>query len=247
MEDLSSRDELLIDKHLMGNLSSEEQSIFDERMKDPEFADQVSAMSSVKKAADQKGKEQMRAEFREIDKKLDKINGSRPFPSWLKWLIGIIVIGALGYLLYNNLSPKTPKNERIFAEFYQPMPNMVAPIEKGQGDASIYNRAFRSYERKEYEKAVQLFGGLELNDDASLFYHAASLLALDRTEEAIRLFSEVAPLPESEFKDAAEWYIVLSHLKANDSSKAMAATEAITENEEHKYVKAARSIVKRLE
>jgi len=238
MDELSEKDQLLIDKYLLGQLSLEDQKEFDIRMSNDLFAQEVASMKSAQLVLKKKGEEKFRAEFNQIDMEMDKnlaISRQSRTMHYSKWIIGIALLALLVYLFSRLLNPDKEQYDVLFAEYYQPMPNMVAPIEKNTSNASTYELAFQNYERGNYQDAIRFFENLDEQTDAAVFYHGLSLLGLDRANEAIPFLDRISSFSDSEFTDAAQWYLMLAHIHSENVEMTSNIGERILNKAGHKY------------
>lgn len=250
MEELSENDLLLIDKYLLGQLSLEEQKDFDVRMSNDLFAQEVSSMRAAQLILKKKGEEKFRAEFSQIDVEMDKNSTiSKPpktLPS-LKWIIGIALLALLVYLLSLLFFQEKPQNDILFAEYFEPMPNMVAPIEKNNTSPGTYDMAFQSYERGNYQEAIRLFENLDNRSDAVVFYQGLSFLGMDQANDAIPFLEQISPLPNSDFSDAAQWYLLLSYLYIDNSEMVTKVGKIILDKPGHRYRLETEELMKKMQ
>jgi tetratricopeptide (TPR) repeat protein len=110
------------------------------------------------------------------------------------------------------------QQERMFAQHFEPFPNVVT-IRGDQQISPELKNGMAHYSDRSWEMAEQdLKAVLELepkNMTAS-FYLGISYLANDRTERAISLLEPVNADTNGLFQSHARWYLALAHLKLKD-------------------------------
>ncbi len=128
-----------------------------------------------------------------------------------------IIIAA--YVLINQ----PPKPEELYAQYFQPYPNVFEPTLRGADDAVITSRTmgFRAYDQGNYEKAVLLFNEAlrEKEDPGILLLLGNANLVLGNVEDAQNNFLTLIK-DFDELDSQARLYLGLSYLKQGDSKKA---------------------------
>ena len=223
----------LIDRYILGLATQDEIAYVERRMSDPDFYAHFTFIQSTRRTAQAHEEALLREEFRKIKPQQNKKpNSGLSILLWTIILTGI-VIG--GYLLYKYYSADTTNPEQLYAEFYSPMPNLVAPIEQGAPDTLISAMPFRSYERGDYAKAIQWFELHGIDRPESRFYYGLSLLAGNRAAEAVTILEQSAAQDTSEFSQAAQWYLALAFLRTGDLHAARRVLMSIISNPAHRY------------
>ena len=162
-------------------------------------------------------------ERKQLKKQLQDIEDDIPKSikkSKVNWLLvaSIALIFSLGgYFFFLN---STPTNEELFAEYFSPYENIVAPIVRNQKEKTSKEIAFALYENGNYDKAIENFETLK-NDtivDASTlnFYSANAYLQLEKVEKAKTFFLKVLKSKNKEWEQETLWYLGLINIKQND-------------------------------
>lgn len=245
MEEISDQDLALIDKHLFGTLSEIELAAFNDRLKDPIFSDQLAFIKTTKSVAEKRGEAEIRNIFKSIDADITDQPLARP-GNTKRWLLiaGVLALLAILFLYFFKTKKDTP--EILFAEFYEPMPNMIAPIEKGDGQNTSYALGFQNYERGNYEEAIKQFDRSTTKNQNTIFYRALSLLALNQETLAMPSLTKLSNDPNAEFANAAEWYLMLLQLKLGDINACKQVGKSILAQPNHRYRLKAQALLDRL-
>ena len=162
-------------------------------------------------------------ERKQLKKQLQDIEDDIPKSikkSKVNWLLvaSIALIFSLGgYFFFLN---STATNEELFAEYFSPYENVVAPIVRNQKEKTSKEIAFALYENGNYDKAIENFETLK-NDtivDASTlnFYIANAYLQLEKVEKAKTFFLKVLKSKNKEWEQETLWYLGLINIKQND-------------------------------
>ncbi len=123
------------------------------------------------------------------------------------------------YVLINQ----PPKPEELYAQYFQPYPNVFEPTLRGSEDEELSKRTlgFRAYDQGDYAKAAALFKEslTEKEDPGILLLLGNANLVLGNVEEAQNNFLTL--IKDFDDLDAqAKLYLGLSYLKQGDSKKA---------------------------
>ena len=212
---MTDRDNYLIEQFLSRELTPGEEKELESRLSDPEFMAQYELSQKTVDAIRLEGREELRTQLRQWDR-IRQINKRRQLYSY----IGAAASIALLVLFYFVLS-KPPAPEALVAEYLEPYPNVIAPLQKGNSDgSSTYEEAFRFYEMGYYGKAESGFLGEDHSDEAVQFYRGLTALLDGRNEVARALLSEVAEDSEHRFHIPGMWYYSLSLIEVNKVQEA---------------------------
>ena len=137
----------------------------------------------------------------------------------LKWMVAAAVILAVGATLWNTLT--NDPNEKLFAQYFEPYRNVIAPVVRGDASQDSKTMAFAAYEKAEFDQAATHFTALleeEQNEDYR-FYLALSYLGQRNGKDAIPLLSKHIA-SNGRFKDKAKWYLALAFLISEEKELA---------------------------
>lgn len=222
----------LIEHYLDGSLSDTERLAFEERVsREAELRAQVEEMTLIREGI-------MRASRKEVLKSLKELEATLPEVetpvialwrnTWLQVAAGISLLAVCAYLLW----PRPQEPTQLFAEYFEPYPNIIMPTVRGvvENDSTVKAQAFRAYDQNDYELAIQLFEKLSTQDEAVLLYLGNSYLASGQPEKALLLFEKVLNNYDV-FDEQAEWYVAVSYLKLEEREKARAALQKVVARE----------------
>ncbi len=223
--------EALIYKYFEQQLSEEEKVLFASLLQnDAAFAKEVEYQKNVKKAITLNEREAIKQKLKSYE--------AKPKFRTAYWLSAAVVILFLGGLTWFQLQPSSP--EKLFQEYYQSYPNVVAPTVRGDSERNLKSDAFYEYDSGNYEKSLALFSKIYTDEgvDYALFYKAMSLLELKRYSEAIASFDEFKTTDNNAFSPFVKWYKALSYLKLNEKEKAVELLKELSEKENPQQSKA---------
>ncbi|MBA6153160.1 tetratricopeptide repeat protein [Gelidibacter maritimus] len=166
---------------------------------------------------------------------------------WLKPLIAVaaILIFALGFLFVLN----TPSNkDALFSTYFEPSKNVSAPIIRSDANDQLANNAFIAYVETDYQAALSLFEQAfeSTKNSELLFYKGNSLLALDKTKEAIEVFKTHLTYSDALTK-RTHWYLALAYLKSGQVEKAKQELRIFIDSGETFKLAEAKSLLKKLD
>ncbi|MEX0273131.1 MAG: tol-pal system YbgF family protein [Flavobacteriaceae bacterium] len=138
-------------------------------------------------------------------------HGGKRFPVWMV-AASVAVLIALGWWA---LMPTIGGVDSLalYQSNFEPYPNTVVNITRGENGDSLEAAAFMAYEMENFEMALDKLKGLKAQPYAK-FYSAQSLLRLNRTEEAIVLLKENIDAG-SHFVAESHWYLALAYLRVH--------------------------------
>lgn len=194
----------IVHKYLNGELTPDEQVQLDAWMKeDPTFKEEIAYEKNVQKAVVRNERAALKKYLQSVDA---PSQNRRPY-FWAA--ASILVLICISIALFWNRNDQ----QKLYAEFYQPYPNIISPILRGENSVNASQQAFQAYELEDYKTASALFDQLyqeESSPYAQLYAGISYVmikdfdLAKDRLEK-VQHYSEVA-----------QWYLALAHLGKND-------------------------------
>ena len=207
--------EVLIEKYILGTLTSEERAQVEEWMKtDPSFKEELEFQSNLKPVIEKEED----ASFKTSLKEFEHGHGTKRKRPMLRWLIAasFMILVVAGSLLYTQSGSNS-----LFAENFQPYANVIQPVVRGDNTDDIKGKAFLAYENEEFELAETHFTTLlnSTSDSYVLFYLANTKLALNKANEAIPLLNSYMSVGDN-LSSQAQWYLALAHLQTNETAQA---------------------------
>lgn len=194
----------------------------------------------LKAALRQQERERLKMELQDLEAQEKK----RPAKiRRLYWIGGISAAAAIALLLiYIGLLPRfAPSPGDLFAQYFEPMPNIMAPIERSQETTPTDSSG---------QDTDIPFGTSAPNDNDNSeqaliadFYEANELLNTDHATPAIPLLTPLAG-QDSDFGQAASWYLALAYLKTLDLDRARELFGEMANDKAHPYQKESKAILK---
>lgn len=215
----------LIDKYVQNKASAEElEEIRRLLVDDAAFKRELSFQMGLREAI----KRTEGSEIKQYLKGLDqKSTGTRRFP--LLWRVAavLVLVGGLAAGWFFNIGPNY---ERLYAENFEPYPNVVAPlVRSGSLQDSQLKEAFRYYDTEDYTRAAAAFKAAYDNDQigSANFYYAISVMADGKIDRAIIALEDPDwQIPEN-YQEATYWYLGLSYLKLGNKESARMYLEKV--------------------
>lgn len=214
----------LIDRYLSGQMSEEEESLFQKRLKaDEEFQALFEEIKLIPDAMMLQKKRQLLEHLDKIDTKPTTLKPTRFNPFSPKNKIGWYAAASIALVFMVRLLFMSPSTDSLalFEEYYEVYPNLEHPIKRGVDDGdSIEIKAFHEYELGNYQSSIELFTTLK-NDSSNVsnFYQGNCYLALDKPLDAITYYDKIS---DSTFLyyNQLTWYKGLSYLHLDKLTEA---------------------------
>lgn len=217
-----------IANYLEGTLPDNEMREFEERLKiEPTLKEALQNVIILKEGIRQAAREQMRTKLQNIEKKLSaNENSNSTFQIyWLKVAASIALVVVAAWLLWPS---ETVSTEELFAENFEPYPNIIIPTVRGSQttDSSMLAQAYRAYDLQDYNRTIKIFENISPKDEDILLYLGNSYLAKGSPEKAIPVFEKMTKDFDT-FDEQAEWYLSLSYLANKNEIKAKSLLKTI--------------------
>jgi len=220
----------LLGKFFNGKLDPEEQQTFDRLLKeDAAFRQQVTFERNVRKAITLTERARLKQELQSF--RVSKPSTTGRAGRWTLIAASFAGIILISYLAISRFSEQSAEN--LYTSYYQPYPNMIAPVSRGNEADSPEAEAFASYDMENYAGSARLFDQLYNSGKAgyALLYAGISYLETGQTDKAIRRL-KVLSNTENDFAPAARWYLALAYLKDGNRQAAEEALRSLTNHTE---------------
>src|SRR5690554_3925142 len=146
--------ESLIISYFENNLTAEEELFFDQLMKsDASFAEAVRFQEQTKIALTLEARDKLKSKLQSYEAKHKQRPRNR---KWLYVAASIIVLIGISMFVFN----RQPAHTELYATYFKPYPNTVAPIVRGNESDLDNQEAFVAYENGNYGEAFTLFEAL---------------------------------------------------------------------------------------
>jgi len=148
-----------IENYVKGEMNASNRTAFEQRLQaDTNLASEVRFYEEVAQVAELQGlfeeaEEEMKTEQKSEAKvvPMKKNRQVKPARHFMALAASLAVIVIAGIFLWNNMNVG---GQDHFAQYYQPYPNDIAPITKGDDrPETTLAEALQAYERKEYAQA----------------------------------------------------------------------------------------------
>ncbi len=253
-----------IEDYLQQKLNSEQTAAFKKRLeKDGKFADEVKLHQLVLDAIEIRGEKKLSRFIEEVDEQLEdegffddaSSNSAQP-PSAIgrKMWSGKILSIAAAVLVMITVSLffffQKSAEEKLVAEFYEPFEDVimerlsVAIKEQGMAQTDVdlptLQNGMNFYNSDNYPQAISEFENYLQESPESEFlletqlYLAIAYLETDKTIEAAEVLMKLAQQSNFELQTKAQWYLLLSFLKMNQTDQALPLLDALEENLEYR-------------
>jgi tetratricopeptide (TPR) repeat protein len=221
--------EELIQKYIQNSLSVTERQQFETLLEnDLDFANKVAQHNNVHKAIKAHEKEQLKSHLQEFEAKQSaQKTPETSSRNYIRLAVAVVLLLFFG-LLGNYIVQQVNFHENLYVRYFEPYPNALQPVTRGQNDSDLLSKATRAYEAKKYATAIETFDliqvGLDNPNVEISFYKAMSLLNLGKEKEALDLLRKIKH-SETRFTPQIYWYGALIHLKFKEEEKALKALE----------------------
>ncbi|GCC52771.1 hypothetical protein SanaruYs_30100 [Chryseotalea sanaruensis] len=217
----------IVERYLEGNLSEQERTAFEERLLHDEMLRlQVDDMKVIRAGIMLASRNATLQSLKQLENTLPSIE-TKVISFWSNtWLqaAAVLLIGIVAYVLW----PVNSIEQKLFATHFEVYPNVISPTVRGgeANDSTLRAKAFRAYDQKKYEEAIELFLNISEKDEGILFYLGNCYLANGQVEKALPVFEKV--LNEYDiFDEQAEWYLAVCFLKMEERERATQALKKV--------------------
>lgn len=232
----------LIDRYFENSLSPEEQKLFNDLLQnDATFKEEFLFQKDLKQVIAVSQQEELKSTLSYIEENVQKNSRFMIVPK--KWMVAasLLLITTLGIWTVKNLY--YPSNDAIYETYFEVDRNTIQPVVRGESLNTIEYRAFVAYEAQDYYKAINLFNSVKNPDENYIIYYKGlCFLALEKTDKAIALLSNVANTTTIDGKSAdleekANWYLALAYLKNNETENAISRLSLINNDPSSNFKK----------
>lgn len=222
--------EELIQKYIQDSLSEAEQAQFETLLQnDLDFAAKVAEYENVHKALKANERDALKSHLQHLEATESENETLRtPFQKNIRLAIAVVLLLLFG-LIGNYIIQQANVNENLYATYFEPYPNGLAPVTRGQNASqNVLQKAMGFYESGNYEKAAKLLENalttMDILTTEILFYKAMCLLNLKKEKEALDILREIKH-EKTHYTSQIYWYGALIHIKFKENEKALKALE----------------------
>lgn len=242
---LKETDLHLIDKYLQSQLDAKEEKLFVEKQNDPDFQKELDLRKNSLSVFKKNGRQALKKKLQFLEKEIQGESIANKQPTKVRninrgaWIgVAAALLLLMGMFWWNT---QTANSDQLFAQHFQPYPNIIAPIVKSKTPStSEYELAFQTYEQGDYQKAIPLLE--KISSEEGKFYLAISQLANGDGKQAIPLLFDLNNDPSNRFYQASQWYLALAYLKTDQPDKANDILDLIKRIPNHNFYKQMRDL-----
>lgn len=233
---LVMKKETWIEKYFQDTLSETEKVELQLLLKEDEgFKKEFEFQKNIKLAFRNENRTVLKKEFQQID--------SKKKPSWAsKFLVAasIALLFSIGTYYYstNSLNP-----QNLFATNFEPYPNVIHPVVRGDDSTTAIENAFVLYENKNYTSFIEVLENAKFKNKDYNFYLANAYLAKENTEKSILLLEKYVNSSKSTYFNDAYWYLGLSYLQNKDTENAKMYLQKVVESSSFQSEKAKKLLI----
>lgn len=242
-----------IDRYLAGQLSAEEQQQFETALAaDNDLQADLHYRQDLKVVLKAVGREALRRELQELETgnaqtAAGRTRSLRQFQPWYLAVAAAVAILVAAVLL---LYPDRQNPQELFAQNFQPYPNVLVPIDRSEGPSTQKPdaQAFAYYEQGEYAQALPLLEQLATDSTSAKydFYVANCQLQLNQLTRAIPLLQSLAQSDTDHFAPHAQWYLALAYLKSADIPATQALLQTVSAQAGHPFQQQAEKLLREI-
>lgn len=212
----------LIERYYNDRLTDEELAFFNQQLiKDSKFAEEVRQLKFIFKGIDKARSQKIKHELLEIER---DIQGSKLVSDSKRAFFqkhsdtAVLSLVLVAFVFLASLIDFDINNELLYAEYFRPYPNVIAPTTRSveQQNTAIY-KAMSQYDSAQYSNAVSQFEVLleetELKNEI-LFYKSIALMSDGLHEEAKIQFMQMDE--SGSFNSQRKWYLALTLVQLNE-------------------------------
>ncbi|EAY24444.1 hypothetical protein [Microscilla marina] len=261
---MSNTNQLLIEKYIEGKLSAEEQTKFELRLvSDAAFAKEVNEAKDLLIAIRAFGRSGLKKELQGIanaaplpshifsvihDEEAKGSEGQNPRLGRSYWRIvsiaaAIVLICTAGwFFIRKETSPET-----LFISYFEPYPNVAAPIVRNGAVKKPLEQALLVYEQQNYVAAIDQLLAIAQKKPTEVvsFYLAMSYLSNGNAPEAIKRFQALKDQVSASYQKQTLWYLALAFLADKQVDKCKSVLKQLMK-EDNFYQKKATKLFKQL-
>jgi tetratricopeptide (TPR) repeat protein len=223
-------DEELLEKYFRNQLDDNQKLVFQEKMKEDDFAMKQrahqKALLALELGMEKKLKERWQAKEGEILQKKD------PKAKKTKRLtLSVLTVAAsvAACVLFFFLWQRTHTTEMDYlALYFEPARNIEYPTQRGVNPEvlSLKEKAYSAYDQANYNLAIGLFQMSQEESTIDNYFLANALLMEGRMEEAIPLLEAVKD-SQSDYSAPAQWALALAYLQLGQNEKAIPLLDSL--------------------
>ena len=243
---LLERDNELIDKAILEELSSQEKEEFSSRMKDEKFRKEWEMRKSMVSQVVLEGRKQMKGQLNKWETDIaqgKRKNRARWKGILLAFCVLILIIVILNKVFFRQ-GPTDINGEELFYAFYEPYPNEIDPLTKSVDEIKL--SPFQLYESGRSLEAISLLDKNEMSDEET-WYLALAYMDIDSLKSSSLILDKITTDPEHRYFKQAKWYLALCKLKTGQNEEGASLLKDIQNERNNPYKNKATELLSQIE
>ncbi len=223
----------LIDGYLMGSLSPEELSKFEERMSmDAALKKEVVLQKQINESILEKDVMDFRSTVKQALSEKPRQGVFKNY--YYKIAASVSLLLVAGTFIYNAFLAKSSP-DTLFEKYFMPYDNLIS-VRSNEAPGSDVSKAMADYDKAQYRKAINHFGGTDYKDSGLLSLYLGICYihegVLDSAQQALSI-----PIskPNSLYYYPGLYYQGLIHLREAEIVKAKSIFENLSQNAPNPY------------
>lgn len=228
--------ELLIERYLKDEMSSEERNQFENRLtSDPELLEAYEITQAAHKLVEEAGRLDLKQTLEGFEDRAKKSRVIKlPMRAFAR--IAAVLVLAIGAYMFFNFGGSMTKDE-AFESYFEPYAN-PSVLRSSDEETINWNKAVQSYNTGDYDLALEYFerAGGDVHYTTVEFYQGMSYLLMDYPDftDAEYYFNQVRE-DDSDFKEQANWYYGLVVMKQGKNREAEQVFKEIVKNKSYNH------------
>ncbi len=221
--------EQLIQQYLHDRLSPEERANFENQLsKDTVLKEQYDEYQNLKQAIKESERIELKSSLVAIEKTEQEDTQEISFTRRYSYIYAAAAIIIAAIIVFQFLE-KEPSPQDLYASYYEPYPNTLQPVVRGDSRDDSVSKGFIAYESAAYDQAISFFdAALSKTYDPNIaFYKAMSLLNLKKTEDALTLITKLKK-EETNYRPQLYWYSALIALDMKKREEAISQLDSLS-------------------
>jgi len=242
MNQVSDKDQILIQKYLADSLTTDELELFESRLSDDSFNKELMLQAKLLDSLDAIDKELV---IEEITANTPKINTNRPkAKSKLIWVIGLIIIATVAWLAYLQLPTQPVTMAHLVEKYDTPYP--PAAVERGASTKQnkFITEAMAAYVNQDYELALENFGKIAGRAKFADFYIVTCFIKTRRYQKAIDMLVVLGHDIDPKVMQNSDWYRAIAYLGLENKPAATEQLNKIVSNKKHLFYSKAKKLLR---
>lgn len=248
---MQDKDFMLFDHYLLGELSTDEKQIFEDRLKtDLEFKNNFETYKELHSFIENRYTNESAAlEFKNnlkeisegyFDEKniITKTKKKRSFFNIGQLAIAASIVILMGVFIFNQF--KNPVYDDYISH------DVISLTHRGNVNNKLFSKAEDAFNSSNYKEAEILFNQILMKDPSNMeveLYKCISLIETNQFIEADKLLLKISKT-NSAYSDSAKWYLSLSKLKQKDFEACKESLKTIQNDSD--YYKEAQELLSEL-